>query len=166
MKNGIHILMLEDDLSDAELVRQALRTGGLSFSLVRVESREAFLRELDEHPPELILLDYSLPGFDGLTALKLAQERYPDIPFIFVTGTLGEEVVIEMLKSGATDYVLKNRLTRLATSVQRALREAAGRAERRRAEENLRKSHKQLRALSVYLQYVRQDERIRISRQV
>jgi len=166
MKNEIHILMLEDDPADAELVEHALRQGGCNFSLARVASREDFLRELDQRPPDLILLDYSLPGFDGVTALSLAQEKYPDIPFIFVTGTLGEEVVIEMLKSGATDYVLKNRLTRLASAVQRALREAEERAERRRAEENLRKSHKQLRALSIYLQYVREDERIRISRQV
>src|SRR5438105_1040305 len=166
MKNDIHILMLEDDTADAALVQHALRQGGFKFSLARVETREDFLRELEHHPPNLILLDYSLPGFDGLAALNLAQERYPDIPFIFVTGTLGEEVVIEMLKSGATDYVLKNRLSRLAPAVQRALREAVERAERRRAEENLRKSHKQLRALSVYLQYVREDERIRISRQV
>ena len=166
MKNEIHILMLEDDPADAELVEHALRQGGCNFSLARVASREDFLRELDQRPPDLILLDYSLPGFDGVTALSLAQEKYPDIPFIFVTGTLGEEVVIEMLKSGATDYVLKNRLTRLASAVQRALREAEERAERRRAEENLRKSHKQLRALSIYLQYVREDERIRIYRQV
>ena len=166
VKSDIHILMLEDDLADAQLVQHALHTGGFSFSLARADTREVFLRELGTRCPDLILLDYSLPGFDGLTALNLAQERHPDIPFIFVTGTLGEEVVIEMLKSGATDYVLKNRLSRLAPAVQRALREAQGRAERRRAEENLRKSHKQLRALSVYLQYVREDERTRISRQV
>src|SRR5438477_337577 len=166
MKNDIHILMLEDDTADAALVQHALRQGGFKFSLARVDSKADFLRELAEHPPDLILLDYSLPGFDGLSALNLAQERYPAIPFIFVTGTLGEEVAVEMLKSGATDYVLKNRLTRLVSAVQRALREAQARAERRQAEENLRKSHKQLRALSVYLQYVREDERIRISRQV
>src|SRR5437870_13334550 len=97
-----------------------------------METPADVLRVFAHHPPNLILLDYSLPGFDGLAALNLAQERYPDIPFIFVTGTLGEEVVIEMLKSGATDYDLKNRLDRLAPAVHRALREAAGRAERRR----------------------------------
>src|ERR1043166_3932590 len=166
LKSNIHILMLEDDVTDAELIQHALQNTGMLFTLARVCSKADFLRELSERPPDLILLDYSLPGFDGLTALHIAQEKHPDIPFIFVTGTLGEEVVIEMLKSGATDYVLKNRLTRLGSAVQRALREARNRVERRRAEENLRKSHKQLRALSVYLQYVREDERIRISRQV
>src|SRR5205814_1185894 len=166
VKNDIHILMLEDDAADAELVQQALRRGGFAFSLVRVESKADFVRTLEEQAPDLILLDYSLPGFDGLSALKIAQEKYPDIPFIFVTGTLGEEVVIEMLKSGATDYVLKTRLSRLVPAVLRALREKEERLERRKTEEKLRRSHEQLRALSVYLQHVREDERIRISRQV
>jgi len=162
----IRILMLEDSLEDTQLVKFALREGGLDFSLQRVESKGQYLRALENEPPDLILLDYALPSFDGLSALHLAQEKYPDIPFIFVTGTLGEEVVIEMLKSGATDYVLKTRLSRLVPAVRRALRETRERMERKRAEEKLRKSHEQLRALSVYLQYVREDERIRISRQV
>jgi len=131
-----------------------------------VASRDAFLAEIDHRAPDLLLLDYSVPGFDGLSALEAARERAPQIPAIFVTGTLGEEVVIEMLKSGATDYVLKTRLSRLVPAVQRAMREAGVRNERRRAEEKLRRSLEQLRALSVYLQYVREDERIRISRQV
>jgi len=158
--------MLEDNVADAELIRFALREGGLTFSLKRVDSRSAFLRELENNTPDVILLDYALPGFDGFSALTLAQESYPDIPFIFVTGTLGEEVVIEMLKSGATDYVLKTRLSRLVPAVLRALREKEERVERRKTEEKLRRSHEQLRALSVYLQHIREDERIRISRQV
>ncbi|HUR45167.1 MAG TPA: histidine kinase [Candidatus Saccharimonadales bacterium] len=162
----IRILMLEDNVADAELIKFALREGGLVFSWVRVDSKAAFLREMEKNTPNIILLDYSLPSFDGLSALHLAQQRFPNVPFIFVTGTLGEEVVIEMLKSGATDYVLKNRLSRLVPAVLRALREKEERDERQRAEERLRKSYEQLRALSVYLQYVREDERIRISRQV
>src|SRR3954469_9591382 len=158
--------MLEDNVADAELIRFALREGGLVFSLKRVDSKSAFLRVLEEHTPDVILLDYALPGFDGFSALTLAQTAYPDIPFIFVTGTLGEEVVIEMLKSGATDYVLKTRLSRLVPAVLRALREKQERLERRKTEEKLRKSHEQLRALSVYLQHIRENERIRISRQV
>ena len=166
MKKDIHILMLEDDASDAELTQYALRKGGLSFSVARVETREDYLRELGEHPPELILSDYSLPGFNGHEALSLALDRCPETPFIFVTGTMGEEVAIETLKSGATDYVLKTRLSRLLPAVNRALREAEDRAEHRRAEEQLRESHKQLRALSVYLQTVREEERTRIAREV
>jgi signal transduction histidine kinase len=166
VKKDIRILMLEDNVADAELVKFALRDGGLNFTIKRVDSKVQYLKELEEAPPDIILLDYALPDFDGFTALQMAQEKYPDIPFIFVTGTLGEEVVIEMLKSGATDYVLKTRLSRLVPAVQRAMREAGERAERRRAQERLKKSHEQLRALSVYLQHVREDERIRISRQV
>src|SRR5262245_9362923 len=162
----IRILMLEDSLEDAQLVKFALQEGGLDFFLKRVESKAQYLRALENEPPDLILLDYALPSFDGLSALHLAEEKYPDIPFIFVTGTLGEEVVIEMLKSGATDYVLKTRLSRLVPAVRRALRETRERMERKKAEDKLRQSHEQLRALSVYLQYVREDERIRISRQV
>src|SRR5262249_49136453 len=128
--------------------------------------REEYLRELADRPPELILSDYSLPGFNGHDALNIAREQCPETPFIFVTGTMGEEVAIETLKSGATDYVLKTRLSRLMPAVNRALREAQERSEHRRAEEQLRQSHEQLRALSVYLQSVREEERTRIAREV
>jgi signal transduction histidine kinase len=158
--------MLEDDAADAELTKFALRKGGLAFSLVRVEGKDDYMRELERHPPSLILSDYSLPGFNGHDALGMALERCPETPFIFVTGTMGEEVAIETLKSGATDYVLKTRLSRLLPAVNRALREAQERAERRQAEEQLRESHEQLRALSVYLQSVREEERTRIAREV
>ena len=94
------------------------------------------------------------------------MQKCPEIPFIFVTGTMGEEVAIETLKSGATDYVLKTRLSRLMPAVLRALREAEQRTQHRKAEEQLRESHEQLRALSVYLQSVREEERTRIAREV
>src|SRR6266702_3670938 len=121
---------------------------------------------LQERHGTLILADYTLPSFDGLSALMLASSARPDLPFIFVSGTLGEEVAIEALKIGATDYVLKTRLSRLVPSVHRALREAEERAERKRAEAQLRESHEQLRALSAHLQTVREDERTRIAREV
>jgi signal transduction histidine kinase len=166
VKRDFHILLLEDDAADAELTKFALRKGGLHFSLARVDTRHDFLHQLEEHPPTLILSDYSLPGFNGHDALDLARQRCPDTPFIFVTGTLGEEVAIETLKSGATDYVLKTRLARLVPAVNRALREAEVRAEHKKAAEQLRESHEQLRALSVYLQTVREEERTRIAREV
>src|SRR5438132_8761837 len=158
--------MLEDDPSDAELTKYALRKGGLNFSLARVETRDRYIKQLEQNPPSLILSDYSLPGFNGHDALHIAREKCPGTPFIFVTGTMGEEVAIETLKSGATDYVLKTRLSRLIPAVNRALREAQERAQHRRAEEQLRESHEQLRALSVYLQSVREEERTRIAREV
>lgn len=166
MKREIHILMLEDDSADAELTKFALRKGGLNFSLERVDSKNDYIRELDDNPPALILSDYSLPGFNGNDALEIAMEKCPETPFIFVTGTMGEEVAIQTLKSGATDYVLKTRLSRLMPAVQRALREAEERSQHRRAEEQLRESHERLRALSVYLQTVREEERTRIAREV
>lgn len=166
MKTEIHIVMLEDNDTDADLITHTLRRGGIAFTCERVETRGGFTRALERVPPDLILSDYSLPAFDGYSALAIAQHQCPDTPFIFVTGTLGEEVAIETLKKGATDYVLKHRLGRLVPSVHRALREAETRRERRRAEEQLLQSHEQLRSLSLYLQHVREEERIRIAREV
>ncbi len=166
MKPNLRILLLEDDVADAELIKYALSQSGLPHLLERVDGREDYLQSLEKDKPDLILSDYHLPGFDGLEALDLARTLVPDTPFIFVTGTLGEERAIETLKRGASDYVLKNSLPQLVPAVHRALREAESRAERRRAEERLRESHEQLRALSIYLQYVREEERTRIAREV
>ena len=162
----LRILLLEDNAPHAELVEHFLRESGLRFELTRVETREAYIEQLERYEPDMILSDYALPAFDGYAALAIAKEKAPNIPFIFVTGTMGEEVAIETLKSGATDYVLKTRLARLGPAVQRALRESADRNERQRAEEKLRKSLDQLRALTTYLQYVREEERTRIAREV
>jgi len=144
------ILLLEDDIADAELVKHALGQGSLPYTMERGETREEFSQRLERRPPDLILSDYRLPAFDGLAALELAQEKLPDVPFIFVTGTLGEERAIETLKRGATDYVLKTRLSQLVPAMHRALREAGECSERKRAEARLRDSHEQLRALSIY----------------
>jgi signal transduction histidine kinase len=162
----LRVLLLEDNAPHAELVEHFLRESGLKFRLVRIETREDYLRELEELRPDMILSDYALPSFDGYAALALAKERAPNVPFIFVTGTMGEEVAIETLKNGATDYVLKTRLARLGPAVHRALRESGERRERQRAEEKLRRSLDQLRALTTYLQYVREEERTRIAREV
>jgi signal transduction histidine kinase len=165
-RKEIHILMLEDSAADAELAKHTLRAGGLLFSHIRVETEDDFVREIRDNPPDLILSDYALPGFDGYSALEIAKKLCPETPFIFLTGTMGEEVAIETLKNGATDYVLKHRMVRLVPSVHRALREAGERCDRRHAERQLRESHEQLRALSVYLQRVREEERTRIAREV
>ncbi len=162
----IRILMLEDNDLDAELIELKMRNRGLNFRAKRVENEADFVRELESGPPEVILSDYSLPSFDGLSALAIARQLCPDVPFIFVTGTMGEEAAIETLKKGATDYVLKTRLSRLVPSVHRALREAHERAERKKAERQLHESHERLRALSTHLQTVREDERTRIALEV
>jgi len=166
VKAEIDILLLEDSARDAELVAHALRRGGADFKVDHVDNKRAFIHRLDHRAPDLILSDYSLPTIDGYTALAIAQKKCPDVPFIFVSGTLGEETAIETLKKGATDYVLKHRLARLVPSVLRALREARERTGRRQAQKQLRRSHKQLRTLSVHLQHVREEEQIRIAREV
>jgi len=163
---AIHILLVEDNEIDADLIRRALGAGDFEFDLRCVNTRADFVRQLARRPPDLILSDFALPGFDGDETLSIAKKSCPDTPFVFVTGTLGDDVAIETVKRGATDYVLKHRLARLVPSVNRALMEARERAERRLAEDKLRESREQLRMLSVHLQHVREEERIRIAREV
>jgi PAS domain S-box-containing protein len=140
MKSPLRILFLEDDPKDAELVQQTLASDGISCYVTRVETEADFIASLEQGGFDLILADYTLPSFDGLSALKIAQQGCPHVPLIFVSGTLGEEVAIEALKIGATDHVFKTRLSRIVPSVQRALREAKERIELSRAEEALRRS--------------------------
>ncbi len=163
---GLRVLLVEDHAADAALIERTLRDGGGEFSCVAVAGRAAFEAELERRPPDLILSDYHMPGFSGRQAFELAKAGWPNTPFIFVTGPLGEEVAVELLKEGATDYVFKSRLGRLVPSVHRALREMQMRRDHERAEEKLRASHEQLRALTNHLHSVREDERTRIARQV
>lgn len=140
MSAPLRILYLEDDLADAELVRGYLESGDLDCDVTRVETETEFTASLEYGGYDLILADYTLPSFDGLSALRIARRLRPQIPFLFVSGTLDEEVAIEALKIGATDYVFKTRLSRVVPSVRRALREAVERAELARTEESLRRS--------------------------
>jgi CheY-like chemotaxis protein len=121
MKIPLQTLHLEDNPKDAELVQSAMEREGIECNITRVETREDFISALAQNDFDLTLADYTLPSFDGLSALKICKEKYPDVPFIFVTGTLGEEIAIETLKAGATDYVLKDKLSRLVPSIKRAL---------------------------------------------
>jgi PAS domain S-box-containing protein len=145
MAAGLRLLHLEDNSMDAELVAAALAADGLVCELVRAESRETFARALDDGPYDLILSDYALPGFDGVTAQAMARVRWPEVPFLFISGTMGEEVAIDCLKNGATDYVLKHRLARLAPAVRRALLEAQSRIDRDAAEAEVRRLNDALR---------------------
>src|SRR3984885_8526012 len=140
MKSPLHILCLEDDPRDAALIQEALAADGITCQAARVQTKADFITSLEQGTFDLILADYALPSFDGLSALKIARQGWPHLPFIFVSGTLDEEIAIEALKIGATDYVFKTRLSRIVPSVKRALREAEERNERRRAEEALRRS--------------------------
>jgi signal transduction histidine kinase len=134
MKSPLHILHLEDDPDDAALVQSTLEIGGIACAITRVQNRDDFVAALERGGVDLILSDFTLPGFDGLSALKIARAKWPDIPSIFVSGTLGEERAIDALKSGATDYVLKDRLARLVLAARRAMKEVEERAECRRLE--------------------------------
>lgn len=145
MSSAIGILLLEDDRNDAELIEALLEADHFTCRIVCVQGRAEFLAALKGGDFDLILSDYKLPSFDGLSALDLALSVRPDLPFIFVSGTLGEEAAVEALKVGATDYVLKTRLSRLVPAVRRALREAGDRVARREAENALRRSEKELR---------------------
>jgi PAS domain S-box-containing protein/putative nucleotidyltransferase with HDIG domain len=138
----LRILILEDVPADALLEEHELYKAGLVFNSKVVDTREAFLKALDEFLPDLILSDCKLPSFDGLEALKIVRKTCPDVPFILVTGELGEELAIETLKQGAADYVLKQKLSRLSHVVRRALQEAQVRDQKRQAEEALKESEK------------------------
>jgi PAS domain S-box-containing protein len=140
MNNVIRILHLEDDALDAELIQSTLESANLACQIDRVQTRDEYSRALRQGQYDIILGDYRLPAYDGVSALRLARELRPDLPFIFVSGTLGEEAAIDSFTEGATDYVLKQKLSRLAPAVERALREAENRRERLRAENALRES--------------------------
>jgi signal transduction histidine kinase len=140
MTTSLRILHLEDDPRDSELVQEALETTGIVCEVTRVETQAGFTASLERGGFGIILADYALPTFDGMSALRIAQQMRPHVPFIFVSGTLGEEVAVEALKIGATDYVRKTLLSRIAPSVERALREARERVELNRAATALRRS--------------------------
>ncbi len=147
MDHLIHILHLEDDPADVELVQIKVEEAGLPCRITCVQTRPEFNQSLHQGGYDIILADYNLPMYDGMSALRLAQELCPDIPFIFVSGRMGEDAAIEALTQGATDYVLKQKLSRLVPAIKRALHEAENWRERQRAEEELRKHHEHLEEL-------------------
>jgi diguanylate cyclase (GGDEF)-like protein/PAS domain S-box-containing protein len=147
MNQTLKVLLLEDLPTDVELVSRQLRNAGLECEIACVADEASFVRGLDEFAPDLILSDFSLPLFDGLSALDIARARRPDIPYIFVSGTIGEERAIESMKRGATDYVLKSNLRRLPAAITRALNEARERAARMQAEQALRMTEERFRLL-------------------
>jgi PAS domain S-box-containing protein/putative nucleotidyltransferase with HDIG domain len=143
----LRILLLEDDSTDAQLIEDQLQRGGILFASTRVCTREGFIRALDERALDLILADYKLPAFDGIAALAIAREKCPEVPFILVSGEISEEMALEAVHGGATDYVFKDGLLRLVPSVHRAMHEVEERAQRCRAQEALRASEQRYRLL-------------------
>ncbi|MBI4195205.1 MAG: EAL domain-containing protein [Betaproteobacteria bacterium] len=147
-REPLRVLILEDVPTDAELTLRELRKVGIPFVSQRVDAREKFEQALYEFKPDLILSDFSLPAsFDGLMALDIARKALPDIPYVFVSGTIGEDRAVEALKQGATDYVLKDRLNRLVPVIQRALDEVEARAARVRLEAELEETRSRLESI-------------------
>src|SRR5581483_4595297 len=144
---SLRILHLEDDPTDAELVEILLHKQGIVCRIERVEDRNGFVGALERGEFDLILSDFSMPGFDGLGALALAREKCPDVPFIFVSGTLGEEAAVDSLKQGATDYLLKDRPSRLGAAIRRAMEDVEERRALQRAEESMTQSESKYRQL-------------------
>jgi signal transduction histidine kinase len=165
-KKPLRILSLEDDLDDRRLMAVTLAQDGLSCDLEYAQTRTEFETALRGGKFDLIMSDYTLPAYDGHSALAAGKKLQPETPFILLSGTIGEERAVEMLKSGATDCVLKENLGRLGPVVRRALSEADERMKRRTAEEALRAQARQLRALAARLQASREEERMRISREI
>src|SRR5579859_1734922 len=134
MDHRLKILLVEDSEADARLQSRALERSGLAFETRRVQTEADYLQQLAEYGPDIIVSDYSIPGFGGMRALQIARERAPDLPFVFVSGAMGEDTAVDMLKRGATDYVLKTNLTRLASALTRAIEEGEARLAGRKAE--------------------------------
>ena len=131
MKSPLRILHLEDDPKDARLIQSILKAGGITCATTCVQTHDDFVTALENGGIDLILSDYTLPTFDGASAMEIAQTKYPDVPLIFVSGTLGEQRAIDSLKNGATNYVLKEDLSRLVPAVRCAMQEVEKRGERR-----------------------------------
>ena len=147
MDTLINILHLEDALMDAELIQAKLEAADLTCRITLAQTRDEFETALGEGRIDIILADYRLPAYDGMSALRTTLARRPEIPFVFVSGTMGEEAAIEALTQGATDYVLKHNLSRLPSAVQRALLEAKNLHERRQAENALAESESKMRSI-------------------
>jgi two-component system, cell cycle sensor histidine kinase and response regulator CckA len=147
MKSPIHILHLEDDPNDARLINKTLAAEGVTCAITVVRNRDDFVAALERGGIDLVLSDSALPDFDGMSALKIVHANWPAIPLILVSGTMGEQRAIDSLKSGATDYILKDNLSRMAPAVCRAMQEVEERTGKRRTEEALQESDQLLRTV-------------------
>jgi len=148
----IKVLLLEDAPTDAELMELNLKRAGMDFMAKRVDTEEAFFTALEQFEPDIVLADFKLPSYDGLSAVKYVHSNYPLLPVIVVTGALGDETAVELIKAGAVDFILKDRMARLAAAVQKAVSEAEKAAQLGRQETAVRTAEKNLYAIATYSQ--------------
>ena len=146
--NKISILHIEDDPNDAELILTELRSGGYETNYTRVDNKKDFVEQLEQNKFDIILADYKLPNFDGFSALKICSEKYSDIPFIFISGTLGEENAVKALLNGASDFLIKQNLIRLNSAIDRALKESIIKQEKYKIEQDLKTSEEKFRSIT------------------
>jgi len=144
MNGKIKILHLEDSLIDSELIHSMIESGGIVHDYFLADNEKDYLNVLENENIDIILSDFSLPDYDGNEALKFARDKYPNIPFIFISGTIGEDSAIQAMLSGATDYVLKNKLERVVPAIKRALQEYEMDSKRKQAEELLQQAYDNL----------------------
>src|SRR4029453_2143490 len=137
-ESDVQVLLLEDNAADADLIRESLRKAGIAAIVRQVGHREDYVEALDARRPDVVLADRAVPELRGAEALRIARERYPDLPVIFVSGPMGDELASEVIKEGATDYVPKPQLARLGPAIRRVLEERAHDQQRERAEQQLR----------------------------
>src|SRR4030042_3203248 len=148
MNNPVKILILEDSPSDVEFAERELKKTFKSYKLRHVETREEFISGIDNFKPDVVISDYRLPNFDGLSALRLLNERSPLTPLIIYTGSINEDTAVECLKAGASDYVLKERIKRLGPTILRALEQKEIRIEQKKAQEALKESEERYRRIT------------------
>jgi signal transduction histidine kinase len=163
---SIKILCLEDEEIDAILIRERLKSDGLVFDFDLAATESEYTRMLMEGGYDLILSDFNLPGYNGIAALVQAKELYPDIPFICISGTIGEDLAVELIQMGAADYILKDRLSRLSIAIGEALHKAEAERARKKAEEEIINMKKALELLNHHLDEIREEERAAISREI
>jgi DNA-binding NtrC family response regulator len=144
MRTNLKILIMEDNETDADLLKRELRRSGLSFISKVVQARETFEMALEHFNPNIILSDYSLPAFDAVTAFQIKQDKFPHIPFIIVSGIIGDENAVELIKIGVTDYAPKDKLFALAPKITRALKESQERKEKIITDEKLKRQTAEL----------------------
>lgn len=166
MEKSLRVLIVEDSEDDTALVLETLKERDFHPVYKRVETPEELIDALRQSPWDVVVSDYTMPRFNALAAMRLIKEAGLDIPFIIVTGSIGEEIAVRAMKAGAHDYMMKDNLSRLSPAIEREMQEAVRRRQHRQADDELKNSRQQLRDLAARLNSIREKERAWISREI